>query len=41
ERGIARLKSWHIFRRSRISPNRMTSVAKTVLTLERQHRNAH
>ncbi|MEU3946811.1 IS5/IS1182 family transposase, partial [Streptomyces sp. NPDC101219] len=25
-----------IFRRSRISPNRMTSVTKAVLTLERQ-----
>jgi hypothetical protein len=37
ERGIARLKSWQIFRRSRISPNRMTVIAKAVLTLERQH----
>ncbi|SDE24326.1 IS5/IS1182 family transposase [Streptomyces prasinopilosus] len=36
ERGVARLKSWRIFRRSRCSPNRMTSVAKAVLTLERQ-----
>ena len=36
ERGMARLKSWQIFRRSRISPNRMTSIAKAVLTLERQ-----
>ncbi|WP_329529431.1 transposase family protein [Streptomyces sp. NBC_01462] len=36
ERGIALLKSWCIFRRSRISPNRMTSIAKAVLTLERQ-----
>ncbi|MFE7840227.1 transposase family protein [Streptomyces sp. NPDC057474] len=36
ERGIARLKSWQIFRRSRISPNRMTVIAKAVLTLERQ-----
>ncbi|MFD4561498.1 transposase family protein [Streptomyces sp. NPDC058469] len=35
ERGIARLKSWRIFRRSRCSPNRMTSIA-AVLTLERQ-----
>jgi len=25
ERGVARLKSWHIFRRARCSPNRMTS----------------
>jgi hypothetical protein len=28
ERGVARLKSWRIFRRSRCSPNRMTSIAK-------------
>ncbi|GAA3594063.1 hypothetical protein GCM10022295_89380 [Streptomyces osmaniensis] len=31
ERGMARLKSWQIFRRSRISPNRMS-----VITLVRQ-----
>ncbi|WP_138968151.1 transposase family protein [Streptomyces sp. YIM 121038] len=37
ERGITRLKSWQTFRRSRYSPNRMTSIAKAVLTLERQH----
>jgi hypothetical protein len=36
ERGVARLKSWQIFRRSRISPNRMTVIAKAVLTLKRQ-----
>ena len=36
ERGVARLKSWRIFRRSRCSPNRMTSIAKAILTLERQ-----
>jgi len=36
ERGVARLKSWRIFRRSRCSPNRMTPIAKAVLTLERQ-----
>ncbi|TDT42577.1 DDE superfamily endonuclease [Streptomyces sp. BK208] len=35
-RSIALLKSWRIFRRSRISPSRTTSVAKAVLTLERQ-----
>ncbi|MGW8763751.1 transposase family protein [Streptomyces sp. NPDC055815] len=34
--GMVRLKSWRIFRRSRMSPNRMTSIAKAVLTLERQ-----
>ncbi|MFC5809403.1 IS5/IS1182 family transposase, partial [Streptomyces heilongjiangensis] len=36
ERGVARLKSWRIFRRSRCSPNRMSSIAAAVLTLERQ-----
>lgn len=36
ERGVARLKAWRIFRRSRCSPNRMSSMAKAVLTLERQ-----
>ncbi len=36
ERGMARLKSWQIFRRSRISPNRMTDITKAVLTLEGQ-----
>jgi hypothetical protein len=36
ERGVARLKSWRIFRRSRCSPNRVTSIAKAILTLERQ-----
>jgi hypothetical protein len=36
ERGVARLKSWRIFRRSRCSPNRMTVIAAAVLTLERQ-----
>ncbi|GAA2997796.1 hypothetical protein JCM13580A_42390 [Streptomyces drozdowiczii] len=36
ERGIARLKCWQIFRRSRISPHRMSAIAKAVLTLERQ-----
>ncbi|MCX5397477.1 transposase [Streptomyces sp. NBC_00102] len=36
ERGMARLKSWQIFRRSRISPNRMSVIARAVLTLERQ-----
>jgi len=36
ERGMARLKSWQIFRRSRISPNSMSVITKAVLTLERQ-----
>jgi len=35
ERGMARLKSWQIFRRSRISPNRMSVIIKAVLTLEK------
>lgn len=35
ERGITRLKSWRISRRARCSPNRLTSIAKAVLTLER------
>jgi len=36
ERGMAQLKSWQIFRRSRISPNSMSVITKAVLTLERQ-----
>ncbi|MFJ4009153.1 transposase family protein [Streptomyces sp. NPDC090026] len=36
ERGMGRLKSWQVFSRSRISPNRMTVITKAVLTLERQ-----
>lgn len=36
ERGVARLKSWRIFRKSRISPNRMTSIVQDVLILVRQ-----
>ncbi|MFF1691555.1 MULTISPECIES: transposase family protein [unclassified Streptomyces] len=36
ERGMARLKSWQIFRRSRISPNRMSTITKAILTLENQ-----
>ncbi|CAL9297232.1 IS5 family transposase ISStsp5 [Streptomyces sp. enrichment culture] len=36
ERGTARLRSWQILCRSRISPDRVTVVAKAVLTLERQ-----
>ncbi|GGX82854.1 transposase family protein [Streptomyces fructofermentans] len=35
ERGVARLKTWRIFRHARCSPNRMTSIAKAILTLER------
>ncbi|MDT0447792.1 transposase family protein [Streptomyces hesseae] len=36
ERGVARLKSWRIFHKARCSPNRMSSIAAAVLTLERQ-----
>ena len=36
ERGNARLKTWRVFHRSRSSPNRMTSTAKVVSTLESQ-----
>lgn len=36
ERGVARLKTWRIFRHARCSPNRMTSITKAILTLERQ-----
>ncbi|MFD5890662.1 transposase family protein [Streptomyces sp. NPDC060334] len=36
ERAFARLKAWRIFRRARVSPNKLTSIAKAILTLERQ-----
>ncbi|GGW91242.1 hypothetical protein GCM10010321_00400 [Streptomyces chartreusis] len=36
ERGVARLKSWRIFHKSRCSPNRMSSISAAVLTLKRQ-----
>jgi len=36
ERCVEQLKSWRIFRRSRCSPNQMTSIAAAVLTLKRQ-----
>lgn len=36
ERGMATLKRWRIFRHARCSPNRLTSLAEAVLTLERQ-----
>ncbi|MEU7067871.1 transposase family protein [Streptomyces sp. NPDC046161] len=36
QRGVASLKSWRIFRGSRCSPSRMTSIVKAILTLERQ-----
>jgi hypothetical protein len=34
ERGVARLKTWRIFRHARCSPNHLTTAAKAVLTLE-------
>ncbi|RRR71083.1 IS5/IS1182 family transposase, partial [Streptomyces sp. RP5T] len=36
ERGPARLKRWRISRKAHCSPNRTTSIAAAVLTLERQ-----
>ncbi|MEU5084582.1 MULTISPECIES: transposase [Streptomyces] len=36
ERGVARLKSWRVFRRARCSPNRLSSIAAAILTVERQ-----
>ncbi|MGC0378931.1 hypothetical protein RKD28_006447 [Streptomyces sp. SAI-229] len=36
ERSVARLKSWHIFRRTRCSPNRLSSITAAILTTERQ-----
>jgi hypothetical protein len=35
ERGVARLKSWRIFRKARCSPNQLSSIAAAILTLER------
>jgi hypothetical protein len=37
ERSVARPKSWRIFRKARCSPNRLSSITATALTLERQH----
>ncbi|MGW6412648.1 transposase family protein, partial [Streptomyces vinaceus] len=34
ERAIARIKTWRVLRKARISPNRLTSIARAVLTLE-------
>lgn len=34
--GMALLQFWQSFRRSRISPDRMTVISKVVLILERQ-----
>ncbi|WP_431961995.1 transposase family protein [Actinacidiphila sp. bgisy160] len=36
ERGMATLKRWRIFRHARCSPNRLSSAAKAILTLEWQ-----
>lgn len=36
ERGVARLKSWRIFRHARCSPTRLSTVTAAILTLERQ-----
>ncbi|MGW2584629.1 transposase [Streptomyces virginiae] len=37
ERTIARIKTWRILRKARLSPNRLTSIAKAILTLETHH----
>lgn len=34
ERGIARLKTWRIFRKARCSPTWITTAAKAILALE-------
>ncbi|WP_327385523.1 transposase family protein [Streptomyces sp. NBC_01207] len=34
ERAIARIKTWRILRKARISPNTLTSITKAILTLE-------
>ncbi|MER7468566.1 transposase family protein [Streptomyces sp. NPDC097981] len=36
ERGVATVKRWRIFHHARCSPDRLTSAAKAVLTLELQ-----
>ncbi|XVQ06912.1 transposase family protein [Spirillospora sp. CA-255316] len=36
ERGAAALKSWHILRKARCSPSRMTAVVQAILTLHHQ-----
>jgi len=38
ERGAATLKQWHILRKARCSPSRMTAVVQAILTLEYQDR---
>ncbi|MEU2834746.1 transposase family protein, partial [Streptomyces lavendulae] len=37
ERAIARIKTWRILRKARLSPNTLTSIAKAILTLETHH----
>ncbi|MER6434359.1 transposase family protein, partial [Streptomyces sp900105245] len=36
ERAFTQLKAWRIFRKARISPHRLTSTIKAVLTREKQ-----
>ncbi|MGW3375696.1 transposase family protein [Streptomyces hydrogenans] len=36
ERAFTRLSAWRIFRKARISPNRLTSITKAILTLKRR-----
>jgi hypothetical protein len=40
ERGMARLKTWQIFRRSHTSPHRMSVITKAVPTLKSNAENA-
>ncbi|WP_324605398.1 transposase family protein, partial [Streptomyces sp. NRRL F-2664] len=34
ERTIARIKTWRILRKARLSPNKLTSIARAILTLQ-------
>ncbi|MFK0239011.1 transposase family protein [Streptomyces vinaceus] len=34
EKAIARIKTWRILRKARLSPNNLTSIARAILTLE-------
>ncbi|MBZ4318547.1 transposase family protein [Streptomyces huiliensis] len=36
ERAFARLKAWRIFRKAHVSPNKLTSIVKAIITLEKQ-----
>lgn len=38
ERGAATLKTWHILRKARCSPSRLTAIVQAILTLHHQAR---